>query len=102
MRHKADSRTDIAVLTERTKSCLLTHTLGPRVITAPRNAEATWLNRVRVLAAADALAACVDADQMLRRTVEVEGECIGLERRAHRRAFVHYEYEPDDYEKLRR
>ncbi len=126
MRYKGDSRTDIAMLTERTKSRLLTHTLGPGVITAPRNAAATWPNMVRVLAAADELAACVDTDQMLRRAVELARECIGLERvglyvrdpSAPRLVMrgtwgtgasgeltdehsLYYECDPDDYEKLR-
>jgi hypothetical protein len=67
------------MLTERTKSRLLTHTLSPGVISAPR-AGASWKNMVSVLSAADELAACADTDQMLRRAVELARERIGLER----------------------
>ena len=68
------------MLTERTKSRLLTHTLSPGVITAPRASASNWKNMVAVLAAADELAACVDTDQMLQRAVQLARERIGLER----------------------
>jgi AraC-like DNA-binding protein len=68
------------MLTERTKSRLLTHSLGPGVITAPRTSAANVQRMVAVLAAADELAACADTDQMLRRAVELARESVGLER----------------------